>query len=141
MDSLNEVIYDREAVPELNRRLNEIIMQIARSMETGNSHVRQLIKYVQNHFKEEITLQTTAEQLGVSSPYLGRLVQQELNISFNDYLNNFRIERAKELLIEGKLKVYEVAEEVGYASTEYFSRMFKKFVGLNPKDFLSGKYS
>ncbi|KRF09947.1 response regulator [Paenibacillus sp. Soil787] len=141
LDSFNEFIYDREAIPELNRRLKDIISRIAQSMETGNSHVRQLVKYIQGHYEQEITLQLTAEQLGVSGPYLGKLMQKELNISFNDYLNHYRIERAKEFLVEGKLKIYEVAEHVGYASTEYFSRIFKKVVGVTPKDFSSGKYT
>ncbi|MBO9609986.1 MAG: response regulator [Paenibacillaceae bacterium] len=140
LESFNEIIYDREAVPELNARLKDAVTRIARNMETGNSHVRQLIKYMQGHLAQKITLQSAAEQLGVSSPYLGRLIQKELGISFNEYLNQHRIERAKELLIEGHQKIYEIAEQVGYASTEYFSRMFKKVVGVNPLDYSLGKY-
>lgn len=141
LESFNEFIYDGEAVPELNARLKEVVTRIARNMETGNSHVRQLIKYIQCNFGQKITLQSAAEQLGVSSPYLGRLIQKELGISFNDYLNQHRIELSKELLTEGNLKIYEIAEHVGYASTEYFSRMFKKVVGVNPIDFSLGKYA
>jgi YesN/AraC family two-component response regulator len=63
---------------------------------------------------------------------MGKLIYQETALHFADYLNYYRILRAKELLESTNLKVYEIAERVGYNNVEHFTRVFKKLVGSSP---------
>jgi|GEM_PF-3212109 len=139
LESFNELIFERESIPELNRRLLELLEAMANAMATGNSLVRAVIRYVQLHYREEITLQSVAEHIGVSSAHLGRLIQKDQNMNFSEYVNQFRIERAKELLAEGRLRVFEIAEAVGYNSVEHFGRMFKRVAGMSPREFATGE--
>lgn len=73
--------------------------------------------------------------------YLSRMFKKELNINFVDYLNELRIKKAKELLMDVKYKTYEVAEAVGISDAHYFSRLFKKYVGITPTEYKDGQKS
>jgi two-component system response regulator YesN len=59
----------------------------------------------------------------------------ELNVNFNSYLDQVRIAKAKELLDDGNLKVYEISERVGYSNVDYFHRKFKKYEGTSPAEY------
>jgi two-component system response regulator YesN len=63
------------------------------------------------------------------------MFKRETGKNFVDYLNDIRIEKAKELLKDISLKTYEVAEKVGIPDAHYFSRLFKKYVGITPTEF------
>lgn len=63
------------------------------------------------------------------------MFKKELGISFVDYLNDVRIEKAKELLKDVKYKTYEVAELVGIPDPHYFSKIFKKYSGMTPSEY------
>ena len=67
------------------------------------------------------------------------ILKKESGKTFVDYLNEFRIERAAELLEEPESKVYEVAMKVGFTHQTYFSSVFKKLIGLSPKQFKEQK--
>ncbi|MFW5880419.1 MAG: helix-turn-helix transcriptional regulator, partial [Spirochaetota bacterium] len=80
-------------------------------------------------------LTTVAEHCTVSPSYLSRLFSERLGTSFNDYLNTVRLGVAQRLLELGKQSVKEIALSVGYHDPNYFSRIFKKFVGVSPTSF------
>ncbi|WP_054023930.1 response regulator transcription factor [Bacillus sp. FJAT-28004] len=84
-----------------------------------------------NHFNEDLHLSTICTMVGVSDSYLSKQFAKEIGINFINYLTNLRIEKAKEGLENG-LKIYDVAESVGYVNPEHFSRIFKKVTGLSP---------
>lgn len=84
-----------------------------------------------NHFNEDLHLSTICAMVGVSDSYLSKQFAKEIGINFINYLTNLRIEKAKEGLENG-LKIYDVAESVGYVNPEHFSRIFKKVTGLSP---------
>ncbi len=90
---------------------------------------------INNHYKQNITLNEVANIVGVTPSYLSRVFKKETGINFIDYLNNIRIEEAKLLLSESDMKVLEVSERVGFNSTEYFTRIFKKHTGESPLHF------
>lgn len=99
--------------------------------------LRSAMAYIDSEFHSEINLKSLAEYCGVSAGYLSRLFSEHLNTTFNDYLNNTRLEAAEHHLVEGKLSIKEIAYRTGYNDPNYFSRIFKKYKGLSPTSYLS----
>ena len=87
----------------------------------------------------ELSLKSLAFQLGFSSSYLSVLIKKELGLPFQDYLIQERMKKAKLLLLTTDLKVYEIAEQVGFEDMNYFSQRFKQVVGVTPRQFKRGE--
>jgi two-component system, response regulator YesN len=96
-------------------------------------------KYIDtNYNREDLTLQNAADEFKISPAYLSRLLRQELGSSFIDYLTQVRIKKAIKLLEDPFIKIYEVAEKVGYNSQHYFCTAFKKAIGISPLEYKKG---
>ncbi|WP_312894782.1 response regulator transcription factor [Paenibacillus eucommiae] len=100
-----------------------------------SKEISEVIRYIDEHYAEELTLHELADAVQVSPNYLSSLFKKETGINFADYLLQHRIEKAKELLLGTFCKTYEVAEQTGFANQSYFSRAFKKITGVGPKEF------
>ena len=87
----------------------------------------------------ELSLKNLAFQLGFSPSYLSVLIKKELGLPFQDYLIQERMKKAKLLLLTTDLKIYEIAEQVGFEDMNYFSQRFKQVVGLTPRQFKKGE--
>ncbi|TLS53689.1 response regulator [Paenibacillus antri] len=112
------------------------IAEKARSQLNMSGEITKALQYIKRHYTENISLQSVADHVGLSLSYLSNLFKKELQISFVDYLNRYRIERAKELLIGTQLKSYDIAVQVGFSPEyTYFSKVFKKVTGLNPNEY------
>lgn len=103
--------------------------------DESNPIVEAAKKYIMEHYEEEISLAMVAESTKVTSSYLSTLFTRYENCGFVDYLNQFRIERAKMFLGDYGLKTYEVAYKVGFRDEKYFSKVFKKVTGMNPSEY------
>ena len=96
-------------------------------------------KYInRNYHNEDFSISEVANSLGVSQTYLTRLFKRELKMTFADYLTNVRIKNAIILMRDPYLELYEIAELIGYSTQHYFSNVFKKHVGISPKDYKLG---
>ncbi|MFB9276942.1 response regulator transcription factor [Cohnella cellulosilytica] len=106
----------------------------------GNSKHRQLVDYmtdyIHEHYAEELTLAELADKVYVSRNHLSIIFKNITGETFNNYLIRVRIEKARELLLERRMLVYEVAEHVGYKNVPYFSTLFKKVTGMNPTELI-----
>ncbi|MEK0312826.1 helix-turn-helix domain-containing protein [Cohnella sp. 56] len=91
--------------------------------------------YVRTRLSGDITLKEAAAQFAYSPNHFGVLFKEQVGISFGDFVVRERMERARQLLRSPKLKVYEIAEEVGYNSLAYFSKTFREMFGMTPGDF------
>ena len=98
-----------------------------------------VLYYIDHHFRDNIKLETIAPLFGYSSAYLGKIFTKSAGESFNSYIDHKRIEYSKQLLVENNLKVYEIAEQVGYKNVDYFHKKFKKYVGISPAEFRKGQ--
>lgn len=97
--------------------------------------VRLIKRYIEEHYQEDISLGTAAAIVNISPVYLSRLFKKNEGINFLDYLNQYRILVAKDLLKNPKCNVIEVAEKSGFNNTKYFSKIFKKNVGITPSEY------
>ncbi|WP_127532923.1 helix-turn-helix domain-containing protein [Paenibacillus kobensis] len=92
-------------------------------------------EYVTTHLSEDITLKEVASRFSYSPNHFGVLFKEQVGVSFNDYVVNRRMNKAKEMLLNPHFKIYEIADQVGYKSLTYFSRMFKEAFGMTPGDY------
>lgn len=125
---------------ELHTLLEESARSVVSKVNNYNNKsikliLRKAVEYLQTHYHEPITLNEVAEHTFVSTYYISRMFKKEMGKNFVDYLNELRIEKAKELLKDVRYKTYEVAEKVGIPDAHYFSRLFKKYVGMTPTEY------
>ena len=88
-----------------------------------------------DYANQDLSLQTLSEKMHVNAVYLGRIFKKETGSSFNDYLNNVRVEKAKELLTTTNYKGNELYEKVGFSNYNYFYIVFKKITGVKPTEY------
>lgn len=96
-------------------------------------------EYIAEHYTDNLSLACVAEKIGISSGYLSTIFAQYLNCGFVDYMNKVRIERACCYLEQNYLKTYEIAYKVGFNDEKYFSKVFKKLMGMSPKEYRTAK--
>ena len=97
-----------------------------------SNYIKSALSYVEDHYATVESLAEVAGYVNLNAEYFCRLFKSEVGTTFNSYLTEYRIKKAVDLLSKTDLKVYEVAEKVGYANLSYFSRVFKKITGENP---------
>jgi two-component system, response regulator YesN len=112
--------------------------QNGESPETINSeknNMQKIEQYLIEHYQQDINLQEIADRFFLNKEYISRKFKQEFQETITDYLTKIRIEKAKELLVNPNKKIYEIAYHVGYQNEKYFSKVFKKQVGLTPNEY------
>ena len=119
--------YLREAVAHYCHLIKDI-------KESSPDIIRLVDSYIADHIEKPLSLSDIAAASNYNSSYLSRFYKQKSGITITMAINNKKIEKAKELLKQN-FKVYEVAERLGFDDTTYFSTLFKKLVGINPKDY------
>lgn len=99
------------------------------------SHVSRAVQFIEKRYADDIGVQGIANELLMSESYLSRLFKDVTGYTIGDYLLNYRIKQACLLLNDSSAKIYEVANQVGIRDQRYFSVLFKKIVGLTPREF------
>lgn len=119
------------------RRIGELLNQSGSHSDTGNYYDK-LIQKARLYMEENlssVTLKQTAIHIGLSSSYLSSIYKQQTGISFSNDILNMKMQKAKQLLQEGDLKTYEIAEKLGYDNPQNFTRAFRSCYGFSPRDF------
>jgi AraC-like DNA-binding protein len=94
--------------------------------------VKRAVAYLHQNYPEPLSRSEVADAIGVNEDYLTRLFKQELGISPWDYLNRYRVFQAKELLRQTNDSIGHVGQRVGFSDASYFSRVFRRLVGISP---------
>lgn len=112
------------------------------SFDSSPLYYDKLIAIAKNHVHTNLpnaSLLTTSEQLGLSPGYFSKLFKEKTGVSFSDYLLKIKMARARQLLCDVTLKIYEVAFQVGYENPKNFTRAFRQYFGISPSEYREGK--
>ena len=112
----------------------ELIMR-AIGNPSSDSVMDDIIHYIEHNYMDNIKLENIAPLFGYNSSYLGKIFNKKVGEGFNVFIDKVRINHSKDLLINTELKVYEIAEKVGYRNVDYFHTKFKKYVKESPAEF------
>ena len=137
-------IRELDTLAKIREHFSNLILEMYQSSEDYKNRkykniVLNAIKYMEAHYQRDITLAEISNVTHVSPNYFSKLFKNETGVNFIDWLNNLRIEKSYQLLQQNDLKIYEVANQVGYTDYKYYSALFKKKTGITPKQFRDGK--
>lgn len=134
--SIQRLLHLHPNAPASNAELEEQLIPLKTKEEVSNRYVQTAIEYIENNYVDSgFSITKLAESMSVSEGHISRLFKSETDQSINNYLTRYRIKKAMDYLKDVNVKVYEVAEKVGYSDIAYFSNTFKKLVGKTPSDY------
>lgn len=131
--TINESVFLSEIIWFYSKRF-EVFMD-ATGISTRDSVLDDILHYIHHNYASNITLENIAPLFGYNRSYLGKIFTKKMGQNFNSYVDFVRIEKSKELLLNDDLKVYTIAERVGYKNVDYFHIKFRKYVGQSPAEF------
>ena len=138
LDTINTI----SSYDELRKWFMEKIVEactniIMKRKEHSNNCIEKAKDYIKKNYKRNLSLEEVSRQVDISLYYFSKLFKDVVGENFIDYLTTIRIEKAKELLTTD-MNIKQVSIEVGYKDSNYFSRIFKKCVGVTPTEFREG---
>ncbi|MCM3724872.1 response regulator [Neobacillus cucumis] len=127
-------------LPQLRKQFLEFVLESKEAItllrkQSADGEAHKIKQFVDTHYRENISLKSIAAKFYMNPVYLGQLFKKTYGIYFKDYLLQVRINEAKKLLRQSELKIYEIAERVGFNNTDYFVTMFGKFEKLTPSEY------
>ncbi|MEQ0489253.1 helix-turn-helix domain-containing protein [Anaerococcus murdochii] len=128
-----EIIYKKRNVISQKTDLENAV-DISLNPLIKDSTVLEMIDYIKNNYEEKISISDLSKDLAYSESMLNRKFKKEVHITFNEYLNRYRINKAIDLLKNSDYNITEIAYMCGYSSAKYFARVFKKYLGMSPSD-------
>lgn len=135
-------LYESNTTYDVINWLNQLCSGLCEYYDSQNGDFKRNVvvnvkKYIRENITKRISLNEVAKEFNISPSYLSVLFSKYNDIGFSDYINQCKIDAAKKMLAEGELKIYEIADDLGFESTSYFSRVFKKVSGLSPREYLN----
>lgn len=132
-----ESIMGAKTKNELKEVSQELLNWILTEEDKEITHltVKRAINMIHEFYSSGITLEEISDKLNITPEYLGTQFTKEMGVNFSTYIKNYRIAKAKELLIGTSMKVYEIAMQVGYMDGKYFSKVFKEHCGQLPAEY------
>lgn len=117
--------------------LQEVVESFMDAMfnSTGHEAVRKAVTFIAQHYAEPLTLEQLAGHVGLSPAYFSSLFKQGTGSTFREYLNQIRVEESKRLLTMTSYSLVDIAMAMGFSDQSYYSKVFKKYTGLTPKQY------
>ena len=133
----NYNLLDRiQSLQEIRQKIIEMVMECVSTESVTDANARSKIQmavgYIQEHFGENLTVNDLAEHYGMSPNYFSSMFKKEMSRSAVNYITELRINQARELLYHSELSVVDISKKVGYEDSQYFFRVFKKYLGMTP---------
>src|SRR5699024_4921597 len=134
-----ELIEKKKVKIEGNKVLNVSLWNSSRS--EYNPAIHRAIKYIEEKYKEKITMEDLVDITGMSATYLNNQFKDSTTFTFNEYLNRYRIQKSIELIQSTDDKISNIALDVGFTTYRYFVTVFKRYTGIIPSEFERNKES
>ena len=139
----NYNLLDRiQSLQEIRQKIIEMVMECVSTESVADANARSKIQmaigYIQEHFAENLTVNVLAEHYGMSPNYFSSMFKKEMSRSAVNYITELRINQARELLYHSELSVVDISKKVGYEDSQYFFRVFKKYLGMTPLQYREG---
>ncbi len=123
----------KEMEEQARSRVNDLILYLKMMRRNQNLGVgEKAVEFIKSNYMKQILLKDVADVLYVNPAYLGRCIQRETGLTFNQFIGNLRIEKAKDLLKNTDMMVYQIAEAVGFTESKHFVSKFTSMVGCAP---------
>lgn len=106
-----------------------------KKQQKHNRTLEAAVNYIHQNYVNDFSLNDVAAKAGMSGSYFSSFFKQEMGMSFIEYLTQFRMDKAKSLMTDPNLKLYNISQMVGYQDVKYFSRLFKKTEGVTPGEY------
>ncbi|MGZ9586461.1 response regulator transcription factor [Paenibacillus marinisediminis] len=141
IEDVYQVAWQMDSADSLQARISSLVQQLLQEADKRASQMNRVVAiaqaYIKEHYREEITLGKVSEIVHLSESHFSTLFSKAVGETFKEFVTKVRMEKAMESMKkEPYLKIYEIAERTGYASTEHFSRVFKKITGMSPYTFM-----
>ncbi len=140
-DSYDQLLYLFRDVDEMLEYLEASVLNNININTTGivpeieNKTMKEILKFVNKNFSQDISIQSIAMKFYVNPSYVSQLFKKEVGLNYTEYLTKMRIDFACGLLRESRLSVNQISEKAGYNDYFYFTRIFKKITGKTPSEF------
>lgn len=124
-------------IEDLILRMAEEVVNLLgeRFMDKNSKLVHQVRKLIDQNYDQPLTINSLSDQVYLSPNYLRSIFKDKTGMTIHDYLTRIRLDKAKELLADGSLKIQDIAQKVGYESTSYFISLFLKSQGVTPNEY------
>lgn len=124
---------DKSEMAEWLKYIAEIVTdKLSEDDNKLNPLIKRTVKYINSNYSSDISLKSLSASFNANAAYLGRLFREETGEMFSSYINRIRVEKAKELMLNTRLGIDEIALKVGYSNPKYFYDIFKRICGVNP---------
>ena len=134
-----DAFFDLLFIEDVERYVYELYLSLFFSKLNGQTNYSHIVKncigFIHSDYQNNIGLAEIAEKIGISPSYLSFIFKQEAGINFNTALTQYRIEKAKKLLLSTSLRIYQIAEQVGFQNPYYFSKVFEEISGYTCKEY------
>ena len=124
---------------EFSQQMNSLLLSFAGKKQVYSQAVQKIMEYIEANYRENISLEELAVYVHMNRSYVSHLFKKETGDNLYNYLQQYRLEKAKELLEHTRDSIQEICWKVGIQDSGYFSKVFKKYAGMTPLEYRKSK--
>lgn len=125
----------QKLVSRLIRRIHALEKRDESCMRANDAHLKAIEAYIARHYDTLLSIEDVASAIGISRQRMNEIIKENYHITFVNFLNQYRVEKAKELLVRSDLRLDKISTATGFSSNSYFIKVFKTFTGITPGEY------